>query len=128
MIGPFDNPPFPMFYRLLYLLHLLNDFLGITLDSMSFQASLPSEKIQRITLLLLNDMQADKCTKRQLLALLGHLNYNHSHNTTSKTFLVKPAEQSCICLLHPRSIGSRRCLPNASLATFLVFMEWHLLL
>ncbi|XP_078143999.1 uncharacterized protein LOC144542156 [Centroberyx gerrardi] len=51
------------------------EFLGITLDSISFQASLPSEKIQRITLLLSNYLLADRCTKRQLLALLGHLNY-----------------------------------------------------
>lgn len=51
------------------------EFLGINLDSVSFQASLPLEKVQRISLLLSNFILAEKCSKRQLLALLGHLNY-----------------------------------------------------
>nr|XP_033955088.1 uncharacterized protein LOC117458605 [Pseudochaenichthys georgianus] len=63
------------------------EFLGITLDSMSFQASLPSEKVQRITLLLSNYLQADRCTKRQLLALLGHLNYAIRIIPQAKPFL-----------------------------------------
>nr|XP_033936284.1 uncharacterized protein LOC117444996 [Pseudochaenichthys georgianus] len=63
------------------------EFLGITLDSMSFQASLPSEKVQRITLLLSNYLQADRCTKRELLALLGHLNYAIRIIPQAKPFL-----------------------------------------
>uniref|UniRef100_UPI003AAD8AB9 uncharacterized protein n=1 Tax=Centroberyx gerrardi TaxID=166262 RepID=UPI003AAD8AB9 len=63
------------------------EFLGITLDSISFQASLPSEKIQRITLLLSNYLLADRCTKRQLLALLGHLNYAICIIPQAKSFL-----------------------------------------
>ncbi|XP_078142279.1 uncharacterized protein LOC144539879 [Centroberyx gerrardi] len=63
------------------------EFLGITLDSISFQASLPSEKIQRITLLLSNYLLADRCTKRQLLALLGHLNYAIRIIPQAKSFL-----------------------------------------
>ncbi|XP_041649188.1 uncharacterized protein LOC121513473 [Cheilinus undulatus] len=51
------------------------EFLGITLDSVSFQASLPLEKIHRISLLISNFTLANRCTKRQLLSLLGHLNY-----------------------------------------------------
>lgn len=51
------------------------EFLGITLDSVSFQASLPAEKVHRISLLLSNYISAVCCTKRQLLSLLGHLNY-----------------------------------------------------
>ncbi|XP_078026549.1 uncharacterized protein LOC117258356 [Epinephelus lanceolatus] len=63
------------------------EFLGITLDSVSFQASLPAEKIQRITLLLSNYLLADRCTKRQLLALLGHLNYAIRIIPQAKSFL-----------------------------------------
>ncbi|XP_030253189.1 uncharacterized protein LOC115569298 [Sparus aurata] len=51
------------------------EFLGITLNSVSLQASLPTEKIHRISLIISNFLLADKCTKRQLLSLLGHLNY-----------------------------------------------------
>lgn len=63
------------------------EFLGITLDSISFQASLPVEKIQRITLLLSNFLLADRCTKRQLLSLLGHLNYAIRIIPQAKSFL-----------------------------------------
>ncbi|KAE8281681.1 hypothetical protein D5F01_LYC20680 [Larimichthys crocea] len=51
------------------------EFLGITLDSISLQASLPIEKIHRTSLLISNFLLAHRCTKRQLLSLLGHLNY-----------------------------------------------------
>ncbi|KAG1935442.1 hypothetical protein F2P79_019280 [Pimephales promelas] len=62
-------------------------FLGITLDSISFQASLPPEKTQRISLLLSNYLLADRCTKQQLLALLGHLNYAIRIIPQGKSFL-----------------------------------------
>ena len=51
------------------------EFLGITLDTVKFQASLPLEKLNRIALLLQNYLLAPHCTKQQLLALLGHLNF-----------------------------------------------------
>ncbi|XP_033480312.2 uncharacterized protein LOC117255466 [Epinephelus lanceolatus] len=63
------------------------EFLGITLDSMSFQASLPLEKVQCISLLLSNYLLTDRCTKRQLLALLGHLNYAIRIIPQAKSFL-----------------------------------------
>ncbi|XP_026063506.1 uncharacterized protein LOC113046764 [Carassius auratus] len=63
------------------------EFLGITLDSMSFQASLPPEKVQRISLLLSNYLLVDRCTKQQLLVLLGHLNYAIRIISQGKSFL-----------------------------------------
>ena len=42
---------------------------------MSFQASLPVDKLDRITRLLSNSLLTPTCTKRQLLSLLSHLNY-----------------------------------------------------
>ncbi|XP_053178134.1 uncharacterized protein LOC128361632 [Scomber japonicus] len=51
------------------------EFLGITLDTNSFQAPLPIEKLKRICLLISNFLMAPSCTKRQLLSLLGHLNF-----------------------------------------------------
>ncbi|KAG1925038.1 proline and serine-rich protein 1-like [Pimephales promelas] len=51
------------------------EFLGINLDSVNFQASLPKEKIDRIILIAANFTDRSKCSKRELLSLLGHLNY-----------------------------------------------------
>ncbi len=48
------------------------DFLGILLD---FQASLPKEKIDRIKTVASNLLDSKHCSKRDLLSLLGHLNY-----------------------------------------------------
>lgn len=51
------------------------EYLGITLDTVNMEARLPSEKIDRIVALL-NEFKAKKsCTKRELLSLLGHLNF-----------------------------------------------------
>ena len=50
-------------------------FLGITLNSVEMKASLPAEKIIRI-ICVLNDICAKKSvTKRELLSVLGHLNF-----------------------------------------------------
>ncbi|XP_078017752.1 uncharacterized protein LOC144458670 [Epinephelus lanceolatus] len=51
------------------------EFLGITFNTNLFQASLPAEKLNRICLIISNFLQAPSCTKRQLLSLLGHLNF-----------------------------------------------------
>ena len=51
------------------------EFLGITLDSLSFQASLPPEKTHQTALLISNFLLAHTCTKWQVLSLQGHLNY-----------------------------------------------------
>ncbi|XP_067451991.1 uncharacterized protein [Thunnus thynnus] len=50
-------------------------FLCITLDSLTFQATLPTEKLHCISLYISNYLLASRCTKRQLLSLLGHLNF-----------------------------------------------------
>ncbi len=51
------------------------EFLGILLDSVKFQASLPKEKIDRIITVASNLLDSKHCSKRDLLSLLGHLNY-----------------------------------------------------
>ncbi|XP_067300888.1 uncharacterized protein [Pseudorasbora parva] len=51
------------------------EFLGINLDSVKFQASLPKDKIDRIIAISSNLLEAPQCSKRDLLSLLGHLNY-----------------------------------------------------
>lgn len=50
-------------------------YLGITLDSVNMEARLPLDKLDRITALLETFLTKRKCTKRELLSLLGHLNF-----------------------------------------------------
>ncbi|XP_056332077.1 uncharacterized protein LOC130243801 [Danio aesculapii] len=51
------------------------EFLGINLNSNKFEASLPKEKIDRIISLSLIFLEKQVCTKRELLSILGHLNF-----------------------------------------------------
>ncbi len=51
------------------------EFLGINLDSVKSQVSLPKEKIDRIILIIANLVNSRCCCKRKLLSLLGHLNF-----------------------------------------------------
>lgn len=51
------------------------EYLGIILDSELMQARLPAEKVVRITDLLGSFIARKTCTKRELLQLLGHLNF-----------------------------------------------------
>nr|DAA01994.1 TPA_exp: polyprotein [Danio rerio] len=51
------------------------EFLGIKLDSNKFQASLPKEKIDRIIALSSIFLENQNCSKRELLSILGHLNF-----------------------------------------------------
>ncbi len=53
----------------------LIEFLGINLDSVKFQASLPKEKIDRIILVDSSFTEGHNCSKRDLLSLLGHFNF-----------------------------------------------------
>lgn len=51
------------------------EYLGIILDSAKMEARLPTDKVQRISLMLESFMNRKTCTKRELLQLLGHLNF-----------------------------------------------------
>ena len=51
------------------------EFLGITLDTIEMKASLPIAKLQRIREISKMYSVAGNVTKRQLLSLLGHLNF-----------------------------------------------------
>jgi hypothetical protein len=50
-------------------------FLGIQLDSVQMQASLPKDKVTRIIELLTDSCTRKSITKRKLLSVLGHLNF-----------------------------------------------------
>lgn len=51
------------------------EYLGIILDSMNMQARLPPDKVLRIREMLETFCVKQSCTKRELLQLLGHLNF-----------------------------------------------------
>ena len=53
----------------------ITTFLGIQIDSNTFQLSLPSEKIQRLQDLLGQWTGRRSCTKKELQSLLGHLSH-----------------------------------------------------
>lgn len=51
------------------------EYLGIILDSRLMEARLPNDKLKRITEFLRDFLNRKSCTKRELLQLLGHLNF-----------------------------------------------------
>ena len=51
------------------------EYLGIILDSSTMTAFLPPDKVRRISMVIDSFLDRQKCTKRELLSLLGHLNY-----------------------------------------------------
>ena len=51
------------------------EYLGIILDTNKMEARLPIEKVQRISEILQSFQNRKSCTKRELLSLLGHLNF-----------------------------------------------------
>jgi len=51
------------------------EYLGIILDSMHMKARLPLDKVQRIHEFLCTMSSRKSCTQRELLLLLGHLNF-----------------------------------------------------
>ena len=54
--------------------HIL-EYLGIILDTVRMEARLPEEKVKPVQEILENFSNRRSCTKRELLSLLGHLNF-----------------------------------------------------
>ena len=51
------------------------EYLGIILDTEKFEARLPLDKLKRICDFITNVLHKSACTKREILQLLGHLNF-----------------------------------------------------
>ena len=51
------------------------EYLGVILDSEQMEARLPLDKLRRITDPVNSFQSRTSCTKRELLNLLGHLNF-----------------------------------------------------
>ena len=51
------------------------EYLGILLDSQRMESSLPSDKLARILVMIESLLDRRKCTKRELLSVLGHMSF-----------------------------------------------------
>ena len=62
-------------------------FLGIELDTENMEARLPKDKLSRYTADILDLLQKDKCTLRQMQSIIGKLQFSTSVVTCGKCFL-----------------------------------------
>ena len=85
------------------------DYLGITLDSTSMEARLPPDKLKRNRDFLAVFKTKDNCTKRELLSLLGHLNYAARVVPAGRTFVARllQAANAVACLWHTVTITTQ---------------------
>ena len=51
------------------------EYLGIILDTVKMEARLPSDKMERISVMLSDFLGKSKCRQKSLLSLIGHLNF-----------------------------------------------------
>nr|XP_006822332.1 PREDICTED: uncharacterized protein LOC102808029 [Saccoglossus kowalevskii] len=70
------------------------EYLGIELDTVRMQARLPQDKLSRIHELLKTFLSRKSCTKRELLSLLGHLNFACRVVIPGRTFISRLIELS----------------------------------
>ncbi|XP_021349686.1 uncharacterized protein LOC110447998 [Mizuhopecten yessoensis] len=63
------------------------EYLGIILDSHYMEARLPEDKLKRDTEMLQSFQSRQSCTKRELLQLLGHLNFANKVIIPGKSFI-----------------------------------------
>ena len=70
------------------------EYLGIELDTIKMQARLPQNKLERLRVLLDEFIARRTCTKRELLSLLGHLNFACRVIVPGRTFISRLIELS----------------------------------
>lgn len=70
------------------------EYLGIILDSNRMEARLPEDKLARITEFLKNFQSRHSCSKRELLQLLGHLNFASRVVIPGRSFVSHLIKQS----------------------------------
>ena len=72
------------------------EYLGIILDSDKMEARLPLEKLHRIRGIIESFVRRAKCTKRELLSLLGHLNFACRVIYHGRTFMARLIQASTV--------------------------------
>ncbi len=97
------------------------EFLGIILDTLRMEARLPQEKLDRIRAFLNSMLHRKTCTKREMLQLLGHLNFACRVIRPGRSFISRIIDASKgVNKLHHHVHIDRDC--KADLLT------WHTLL
>ncbi|CAG2228931.1 unnamed protein product [Mytilus edulis] len=71
------------------------EYLGIILDTEKMEARLPTNKVERICEFISKIYRKRKCTKRELLQLLGHLNFASRVILPGRTFVSYLINLSC---------------------------------
>lgn len=101
------------------------DYLGVTLNTLTMQARLPEDKIDRIRNLLTQFIKIKSVTKRELLSLLGHLNFACRVNVPGRTFVSYLLQISTsVRELHHHIHISRECQKDLQMwSTFL--NQWN---
>lgn len=103
--------------------HIL-EYLGIILDTELMQARLPSEKLKRIQAILEHFSTRNTCTKRELLSLLGHLNFACRVILPGRSFVSHLIKLSTTVKKLHHHVHLKHCRPD--LAMWAKFMsEWN---
>ena len=71
------------------------DFLGITLDTLLMEARLPQDKVEKFRALIATFTTCKKCTKRELLSLVGSFSFACKVIVPGRTFLSRMIRLSC---------------------------------
>ena len=71
------------------------DFLGITLDTLLMEARLPPDKVDKLVALISTFSSRRKCTKRELLSLIGSFSFASKVIVPGRTFLSRMIRLSC---------------------------------
>ena len=86
------------------------EYLGITLDSLKQEARLPAEKVARISDILREVSKQSYCSKRELLCVLGHLNFATRVIIPGRTFMANLIQLSTtVKLLHQKIRLTTEC-------------------
>lgn len=98
------------------------EYVGLWVDTEAMQCRLPMDKLERITSLVKQFLGKKKCTKRQLLSLLGHLAFASRVIPAGRSFMSRlfQAAHSVKKLHHRVSIGNAA---KADLAMWVKFLE-----
>ena len=71
------------------------EFLGITLDTIRMEARLSEEKVKKLKVELEIFLHRKKCTKRELLSLVGSLSFACKVDSPGRPFLARLIKLSC---------------------------------
>ncbi|KAK3098128.1 hypothetical protein FSP39_016419 [Pinctada imbricata] len=101
------------------------EYLGIILDSENMEARLPLDKLNRILSIIRQFSSKRTCTKRELLSLLGHLNFASRVVVPGRSFVSHLIAMSTnVKKLHHHVHLNKEC--RADLAMWAVFLEgWN---